>query len=179
MKLTLGISEKSTAEISVFLNTLLANEFVLYTKTRNAHWNISGPGFYELHNFFKIQHGVLDIMIDNIAERVRTLGHLAFGSLKDFLTVAQIVEETHDFSNSTEIIQKLVNDHETIIRAIRDKIIIISEKYNDYGTADFVTGLMEQHEKMAWMLRAFLTEPDFSATKHIQTITNQLEENRI
>lgn len=173
MKTTLSIPEKGTEEISTFLNTLLADEYVLYTKTRNAHWNISGPGFYELHKFFEIQYGLLDAMIDSIAERVRTLGHFALGSLKDFLSVTQMSEENHDFGTSAEIIRTLVTDHETIIRIIRNEIVLISEKYNDYGTTDFVTGLMEQHEKMAWMLRTFLAEPDFSATQHIRTIAKQ------
>lgn len=174
MKPTLGILDKGTEEITTFLNTLLADEYVLYTKTRNAHWNVSGSSFYELHKFFGIQYEVLDVMIDDLAERVRALGHFALGSLKDFLSVTHMSEENHDFSNSTEIIQTLVTDHETIIRMIRNEIISTADKYNDHGTTDFVTGLMEQHEKMAWMLRAFLSEPDFSATNHIRTITDQL-----
>lgn len=171
MKPTLGITDNGADEISTFLNTLLADEYVLYTKTRNAHWNISGPGFYELHKFFEIQYGVLDIMINDIAGRIRTLGHFALGSLKDFLSVTQMSEKNHDFTNSTEIIQTLVGDQEKIIRSIRYEIISISNTHNDYGTTDFVTGLLEQHEKMAWMLRAFLSEPDFSATTHIRTIS--------
>jgi starvation-inducible DNA-binding protein len=174
MKSTLGITDQGTEEITTFLNTLLADEYVLYTKTRNAHWNVSGSSFYELHKFFGIQYKLLDVMTDDIAERIRSLGHFALGSLKDFLSVTQMSEENHDFSNSTEIIQTLVADHETIIRKIRNEIISTSLKYNDHGTADFVTGLMEQHEKMAWMLRAFLSEPDFSATNHIRTISGQM-----
>jgi len=178
MKSTLGISEKGTEEISTFLNTLLADEYVLYTKTRNAHWNVSGSGFYELHKFFEIQYELLDVMIDNVAERIRSLGYFALGSLKDFLSVTQMSEENHDFDNSMQIIKTLVSDHETIIRTIRNEIIVTSDKYRDHGTTDFVTGLLEQHEKMAWMLRAFLSEPDFSATMHIRAATNQLIERQ-
>lgn len=174
MEPTLERSEKGTEEISAFLNTLIADEYVLYTKTRNAHFNVSGQGSHELHRFLKIQYGVLELMIDGIAERVRSLGHFALGSLKDFLWVTQLSEEDHDFSNSTEIIQTLVSDHETIISTMSSEIITISSKYNDHATADFVTGLIEQHEKMAWMLKVFLKEPDFSATKHINHVTNQL-----
>lgn len=174
MKPTIGIAINGTEEISTFLNLLLADEYVLYTKTRNAHWNVSRSGFYELHKFFEIQYEVLNGMIDDIAERIHTLGHFALGSLKDFLSVAQISEENYDFGNSTEIIQMLIADHETIIRTIRNEIISTSGKHNDHVTTDFVTGLMEQHEKMAWMLRAFLTEPDFSAIKHIRSTTKRL-----
>ncbi len=171
VKITSSFPDKDTDEISKFLNILLADEYVLYTKTRNAHWNISDRGFDELHKFFEIQNGVLDEMIDNIAGRIRVLGHFALGSLKDMLRVTQMNEETHDFETSTGIIQALVADHETIISMIRNEIILISNKYNDHGTTDFVTGLMEQHEKMVWMLRAFLSEPDFSATNHLRKIT--------
>lgn len=173
MKPTLGISDKDIEEVATFLNTLLANEYVLYTKTRNAHWNISGPNFYELHKFFEIQYELLDVMIDDVAERVRSLGHYALGSLKDFLGVTQMNEENHDFRNSTQFLQALIQDHETIIRLIRNEIIPISERFKDLGTADFVTGLMEQHEKMGWMLRSFISEPDFSATNHIRKAAYQ------
>jgi len=179
MKPTLGISDHDIEEVITFLNILLADEYVLYTKTRNAHWNVSGSNFYELHKFFEIQAEVMDVMIDNIAERVRSLGHFALGSLKDFLSVTQMSEENHDFSSSSQIIQTLINDHETIIRIIRNDIIPISEKFRDLGTADFVTGLMEQHEKMAWMLRAFISEPDFSAINHIRKVTNHVVEKQL
>jgi starvation-inducible DNA-binding protein len=157
MKANIGIPEKEIEEIVTFLNTLLADEYALYTKTRNAHWNISGPNFISLHNLFETQDKALDTIIDDIAERVRSLGHFALGSLKDFLSVTHMDEENHDFSNPTQILQTLVDDHEIIIRIIRNDITPISGRYRDLGTADFVTGLMQKHEKMAWMLRAFLS----------------------
>jgi starvation-inducible DNA-binding protein len=157
MKPFIGIPDHGIEEIVTFLNTLLADEYALYTKTRNAHWNVSGPSFFELHKFFETQYEALDVIIDDIAERVRSLGHFALGSLKDFLSVTHMGEENHDFSNPNQIIQTLVNDHETIIRIIRNDITPISDKHKDLGTADFVTGVMEQHEKMAWMLRSFLS----------------------
>ena len=157
MKSNIGIPEQDIEEIVTYLNTLLADEYALYTKTRNAHWNVNGLNFHELHKFFETQYEALDVIIDDIAERVRTLGHFALGSLEDFLRVTHMGEENHDFSNPTQIIQTLVNDHETIIRIIRSEITPVSDKYKDLGTADFVTGLMKQHEKMAWMLRSYLS----------------------
>lgn len=156
MKANIGIPEKDIEEIVSFLNTLLADEYALYTKTRNAHWNVTGPNFHALHIFFESQYEALDVIIDDIAERVRALGHFALGSLKDFLNVTHMSEVNHDFSNPKQIIQTLVNDHETIIRIIRNDIAPISDKCKDLGTADFVTGVMEQHEKMTWMLRSHL-----------------------
>lgn len=158
MKANIGIPEKDIEEIVSFLNTLLADEYTLYTKTRNAHWNVTGPNFHFLHLFFESQYKALDMIVDDIAERVRSLGHFALGSLKDFLEVTHMSEVDHDFSNPQQIIHTLVNDHETIIRIIRNDIAPISDKFKDLGTADFVTGVMEQHEKMAWMLRSHLVK---------------------
>ncbi len=157
MKQAIEISDTDIEEIVAFLNTLLANEYALYTKTRNMHWNINGLNFHKLYKFIKNQYKTLDILIDDIAERIRSLGHFALGSLKDFLNVTHMEKENHDFSNTKQIIQTLVNDHETIIRMIRNDITNISDKYKDSGTADFLTGLMKQHEKMVCRLKAFLS----------------------
>jgi starvation-inducible DNA-binding protein len=157
MKPNIEISDEHLQEVSTLLNTLLADEYVIYTKTKNAHWNIQGPNFMELHKFFQAQYEELDEVVDEVAERIRTLGHFAIGSLKNFLAVTHLLENNHDFSNQKQMIQVLVDDHETIIRIIRNDIAPIAEKYKDLGTADFVTGLMKQHEKMTWMLRAYIS----------------------
>jgi starvation-inducible DNA-binding protein len=156
MKSNIDISDKKLKEVSTLLNTLLADEYLLYTKTRNAHWNIQGKNFNELHKFFESQYDSLDVFIDDIAERVRTLGHFALGSLKDFLKVARLSEQNEDFTDQDHIIQTLLEDHEALIRSLRKDITIVSDDNKDLGTADFMTGLMEQHEKMAWMLRSYL-----------------------
>jgi len=152
MQATIEIPEKEVEGIVTFLNTLLADEYALYTKTRNAHWNVKGP---ELRKFFETQYKAIDIIISDIAERVRALGHYAMGSLKDFLHVTHLDQEIHDFSNPHQIIQTLANDHETIMRIIKNEITPISEKLKELGTADFVTALLRQHEKMAGTLRSF------------------------
>jgi starvation-inducible DNA-binding protein len=156
MKPNIEISDKNLKEVATLLNTLLANEYVLYTKTRNAHWNIQGDNFIELHKFFESQYDSLNIIIDDTAERVRALGHFALGSLKDFLQVAQLSEQNDNFSDQIHIIQTLLEDHESIIHSLRNHITVIAGEFKDFGTADFMTGLMEQHEKMAWMLRSYL-----------------------
>lgn len=156
MKPNIEISEKNLKEVSTILNNLVADEYVLYTKTRNAHWNIEGPGFMELHKFFETQYDALDLIIDEVAERVRSLGHYSLGSLKDFLSITNLTEEHNDFSRQKQVIQSLLNDHETIIRSLRKNITVVTENCKDAGTGDFITGIMEQHEKMSWMLRAYL-----------------------
>lgn len=97
MKLNIDISEEKLKLVATNLNTLLADEFILYTKTRNAHWNIQGKNFIEMHKLFESQYDSLDVIIDDTAERVRTLGHFALGSLKDFLQVTRLSEQNDAF----------------------------------------------------------------------------------
>ena len=156
MKPNIEIAEGHLKAAALLLNTLLADEYLLYTKTRNAHWNIQGPNFIELHKFFESQYDALDIIIDDVAERVRALGHFALGSLKDFTAITRLSEHNHDFSDQKHIIQTLLEDHESLIRSLRNEIAVTGDEHKDLGTADFMTGLMEQHEKMAWMLRSHL-----------------------
>ena len=156
MKPNIEIADKNLKEVATLLNTLLADEYVLYTKTRNAHWNIQGNNFMELHKLFESQYDALDIIIDDTAERVRALGHFALGSLKNFLQHTQLNEENENFTDQNHIIKTLLEDHESVIHSLRNHIPIVSDEFKDLGSADFMTGLMEQHEKIAWMLRSYL-----------------------
>lgn len=148
MKPVIEISDNHRQEVANVLNILLADEYVLFTKTLNAHWNIQGPNFMELHKFFQLQYDELYLLIDNTAERTRSLGHFAIGSLKNFLSVTHLLEDHSEFGNQKQTVQTLINDHETIIRYIRNELPKVSEIYKDLGTTDFMTGIMMQHEKM-------------------------------
>ena len=156
MKPSIGIADKNLKSVATILNTLLADEVILYIKTRQAHWNYEGDNFFEMHKFFESQYEELDEIMDEVAERVRQLGHFASGSLKDFTAIGRLTEEKTSFSNQKDAVGSLLNDQETIIRLVRNEINETNDKYKDLGTADFLTGIMEQHEKMAWMLRAYL-----------------------
>jgi starvation-inducible DNA-binding protein len=94
-------------------------------------------------------------MIDEIAERIRKIGHYAEGRLKEYLALTDLTEPSSTTDQHKQI-KNLLDDHETIIRYMRKQIDVIDEKYKDAGTTDFVTGLMKEHEGMAWMLRAYL-----------------------
>lgn len=155
MKINIGISEKNLRATANILNTLLADEYVLYTKTRNYHWNVVGDNFQELHKFFESQYDLLDVSIDEIAERVRSLGHYSLGSLKDFLAVARLSEKG-EAASAKKMLKNLLDDHETLIQILRKDVKTTNDNLDDAGTADFLTGLLEQHEKMAWMIRAYL-----------------------
>ena len=157
MTLNLGISESNREQTVKILNTLLADEYVLYTKTRNYHWNVVGPQFNDLHKFFEAQYEALNEVVDDVAERARTLGGVAAGSLAEFIQLARLKEHPGQCPpDATAMLSNLLADHEAVIRTLRADLATVMDKHGDAGTSDFLTGLMEKHEKMAWMLRAFL-----------------------
>ena len=156
MKPNIGITEKNGHAVSVQLAKLLADEFVLYTKTRNAHWNVEGADFHSMHLFFETQFDQLDEIMDSVAERIRSIGHYAPGTLKKFLSLTHLTEYSEAKNDSRGFIKELPADHETIIEFIRGNINPFANEFHDLGTSDFITGLMENHEKMAWMLRSHL-----------------------
>jgi starvation-inducible DNA-binding protein len=154
MKTNIGITEEHRAAVSAQLAKLLADEFVLYTKTRNAHWNIEGPDFHAMHLFFESQYQQLDLLMDSVAERIRQLGHYAPATLTQFLQLTHLTEASTNHNDSAGFLKELLQDHESIITFIRGNINPFANEYHDAGTSDFITGLMEKHEEMAWMLRS-------------------------
>lgn len=156
MEAKIGNTTKNLLEVARALNNILADEFVLYTKTRNAHWNVEGPDFHAQHLFFEDQYKKLEDIVDNVAERIRVLGHYAEATMGGFLKLTHLTEQTREKNDSHGFIKELLSDHESIITELREKINPMAEEWHDAGTSDFITNLMEKHEKMAWMLRAHL-----------------------
>jgi starvation-inducible DNA-binding protein len=152
----IGIKQESLSAIAHVLSKILADEFLLYTKTLNAHWNIEGPGFHDKHLFFEGQYKQLSEMIDQVAERIRILGHYAPATLKQFLELTQFTEQLKEKNDGEGFIRELLADHESLIVELRENINLFGNDLKDAGTSDFVTGVLEVHEKMAWMLRAHL-----------------------
>ena len=156
MKPSIGISHANRQAVVKILNSLLADEYVLYTKTRNYHWNVVGPQFNDLHKFFEAQYEELDDIVDDVAERSRALGGNAVATLAEFAQVSRLKEHPGQYPTADAMLANLLADHEAVIQSLRSDLATAMDKYADAGTSDFLTGLMEKHEKMAWMLRAFL-----------------------
>lgn len=156
MKTSIGISDANRKIVAEQLAKLLADEFVLYTKTLNAHWNLEGPDFHSVHLYFEGLYEQSEEIVDSVAERIRQLGHYAPATLKDFLELTHLTEKIKGGNTSLSLIKNLLEDHEAIIEFIRGNIKEFDEAHKDAGTSDYVTGLMEKHEKTAWMLRAHL-----------------------
>ena len=155
MTFNIGLSESNRDSVVKILNTVLADEYVLYTKTRNYHWNVVGPQFNDLHKFFQEQYEALDEMVDEVAERARSLGGKAHGTLAEFSQHSRLTEQPGKQPASLAMVANLQSDHEAMVRTLRADLETVMEKHSDAGTNDFLTGLMEKHEKMAWMLRSY------------------------
>ncbi len=152
----IGIIDINREAVAKELAIILADETVLYIKTKNAHWNVEGADFYDKHKFFETQFGQLDEMIDSVAERIRTIGHYAPATLKSYLDLTHLTEKTSQKNDSHGFIKELLEDHESIIFVLREHIKSFTYDFHDSGSSDFITGLMETHEKMAWFLRSHL-----------------------
>ncbi len=150
----IGLSPELAKGAVQILNRVLADETVLYAKTRDYHWNVAGRRFHDLHLFFESHYEELAKIGDSVAERARALGRAARGTLAEALAVTRLKETPDHNLAAGEMVENLLEDHETIIRHLREDIETCDQKFHDMGTSNFLTDLMEQHEKMAWMLRA-------------------------
>ena len=156
MKPNIGISDKHLKNTSAILSTVLADAMILYVKTRKAHWNVTGENFMELHKLYEGQYKQLEEAIDEIAERIGKLGHKAIGTTTEFQNFSTIKESPGKYNSTKDTLIELLSDHELVIVKLRENIDECADKNKDAGTADFLTGLMEQHETIAWILRRYL-----------------------
>ena len=161
-KLNIGLTEEQRHGVIELLNRDLADQYLLIVKTKKYHWDVIGPQFRTLHTLWEEQYNTLTLNIDATAERVRMLGGYPLGTAAGFIQYSSIKEHPNDLPSANEMVNRLVQDHEQIIRNLREDIDKCGEEYHDEGTADFLTGLMEQHEEMAWMLRSFIEGENLS-----------------
>jgi starvation-inducible DNA-binding protein len=150
----IGITEQDRKAIADGLSRLLADTYTLYLKTHNFHWNVTGPMFQTLHLMFETQYDELALAVDQIAERVRALGHAAPGTYAAYSKLSSIKED-EGVPKAEEMIRLLVAGQEAVVRTARS-VFPAAEKANDEPTADLLTQRMQIHEKTAWMLRSLL-----------------------
>lgn len=151
----IGLDGDARHSLVEILNHTLANEAVLSSKTRSAHWNVSGTGFFELRIFFNSQYEQLNEISNEIAERVRILGGVAIGTLQEFIQYSRLDEQPV----KVLAIMDLLADHEALTRYLREDARQCIEEYEDEGTFDLLVSVMRLHEKMAWILRSYI-EPE-------------------
>lgn len=145
---------KKDQKISIdLLNRLLANTSVLLMQTLHYHWNIVGPEFNDYHKMLDDQYNMLFADLDLLAERVRAVGGLAVGSMRDMIKHADLKEDTGKLPTSKQMISKLLKQYEKQILEIREGIVELEETY-DFGSKKLLEDLLEKYEKTAWMLRS-------------------------
>jgi starvation-inducible DNA-binding protein len=155
LPINIGISETDRHEIVNGLEKMMADSFMLYLKTLFYHWNVTGPMFQPLHGVFETQYQELALAVDDLAERIRSLGFPAPGTFQQFNRLSSLSEET-GVPDTDTMLKLLVQGHETVIRTGRE-VAAVTERASDISTLDLITKQVESHEKTAWMLRSFLT----------------------
>ncbi|MGB3516258.1 MAG: Dps family protein [Elainellaceae cyanobacterium] len=155
-KVNIGLTSEQRQGVITLLNRSLADTYLLLVKTKKYHWDVVGPQFMTLHKLWKDHYEALTINADVIAERVRTLGGYPTGTMEGFLKICSLKEHGGDVPTTTGMVSYLLADHEQIVRNLREHIEQCSDDFKDNGTADFLTGLMVQHEEIAWTLRSFM-----------------------
>lgn len=153
--IAIGLTTEQRAAVAALLRQTLADLYILYTKTRKYHWNVEGPHFSDLHKLFEAQYDMIDEAIDEVAERIRALGLYSPGSFAEFQADARLQEDSGGQISARDMVAALLADHETLIRNLRMDLQKAAE-LGDAGNSDFLTGLLEGHEKAAWMLRSIL-----------------------
>lgn len=156
MKIDIGIPEKDRKAIAAGLSKLAADNFSLYLKTHNFHWNVTGPMFQTLHLMFETQYNELWLASDAIAERIRALGFPAPGTYAE-LAKLTVIKESKGIPKAVDMIKELVIGHEATARTAR-ALFGPADKAGDEATADLLTQRIQIHEKTAWMLRSLLEQ---------------------
>ncbi len=154
MEINIGISEENRKEIADALSRVLADSYMLYLKTHNYHWNVTGELFHSLHEQFEEQYTELADAIDEIAERIRALGYRAPGTFKEFNELTSI-DEQQDEPEAMEMVRRLAVGNEQVLRTAREALEPANNA-EDEATIDLLTERLHVHSKTAWMLRSHL-----------------------
>ena len=153
-KIDIGIAEGPRKAIADGLSRLLADEYTLYLKTHNFHWNVTGPMFNTLHLMFETHYTEAALAVDLVAERIRALGFPAPGTYGQYVKLSSI-KETEGVPEAMEMVRLLVQGHEACAKTARS-VFPLADKASDEPTADLLTQRLQVHEKTAWMLRSLL-----------------------
>jgi starvation-inducible DNA-binding protein len=153
----LGLSQDAMRHVEAILQTLLADETLLYQKLRKFHWNVTGPQFHALHTQFEAQYDDIAETIDDIAERTRAYGFFSHGTLAEFQAGTRLSERPGENPGAETMLQRIIEDHEALVRYLRTDIRTAEGDIDDSGLADFLTALLQKHQEQAWMLRAFIS----------------------
>lgn len=151
-EIDIGIRASDRETIAKGLKRLLADSYSLYLQTHNFHWNVTGPQFRELHLMFEEHYTELAVAVDDIAERIRTLGEIAPGTYKAFAELSSI-DDVDGVPSAEEMVRLLTRGHEQVVKTCREALTPAQEA-GDESSVALISDRMRIHEKTAWMLRA-------------------------
>ena len=152
----IGLNSKDCKKLADKLNVLLANYQIFYMNTRGFHWNIKGDNFFELHLKFEELYNDAQLKIDEIAERILTLGHTPMHSYADYLKSASI-KEHKNVTNGKSAMQKVIDGYSVIIPLERD-LLLIASGMSDEGTNALMSDYIREQEKSIWMFTSYLSK---------------------
>ena len=158
----LGLEKRQLKEVADKMNILLAGYSVYYQNLRSFHWHIKGNSFFEIHKVFEDLYNDAKVKIDDIAERILTIGYKPYGSMIDYLANTTI-EESQDMLQDEIMVKTVLTNHLELIRLSRD-IISTASMNNDEGTIDMMGGILSDIEKTSWMLNSWLTKRTATVT---------------
>ena len=150
----IGLKKKESEELANGLNDLLANYHIFYQNTRGYHWNIKGEKFFELHLKFEELYNDLILKIDEIAERILTLGGTPIHSFSGYLKSSKI-EEKENVSNGKEAVKNVLDSFKILLEKQR-KLLALSGECDDEGTNALMSDYIREQEKLVWMYSAYL-----------------------
>lgn len=152
----IGLDPKQAEALVKPLNELLANYQIHYQNLRGFHWNIKGPSFFELHALFEQYYTAAAANIDEIAERILTLGGRPLHTFSAYVETSKI-KETKDQSDASKCVEAILTSLNMLLQMERP-ILEAASELGDEGTVDLITGLVSQQEKDAWMLTSWLNK---------------------
>ena len=152
--INIGIAKNDREQIAKGLSRLLSDSYTLYLQTHNFHWNVTGPRFRDLHMMFEEHYTELAVAVDEIAERIRTLGMRAPGTYKEFSELSAI-REVEGVPDASDMVEILTKGHEQVVNTSRD-VLLVAQEASDESSVALISDRMRLHEKTAWMLRSML-----------------------
>lgn len=153
-QVNIGIDNNAREQIAQGIGRVLADSYSLYLMTHNFHWNVTGPHFRDLHLLFEEQYAELATAVDEIAERIRTLGYPAPGTYRQFAELSSI-EEADGIPPAFDMVRTLAEANETVARTCR-QVLPQAQDADDESSAALLSDRMRLHEKNAWLLRSLL-----------------------
>lgn len=155
LELTVGINEDYKLDVTNKLNILLADFQIHYMNLRGLHWNIKGRNFFLLHEKFEELYNNTNEVVDEIAERILTIGLTPLHTFEDYLN-KKTIDIIKNVSNGDDAVRFLLNDLDQLISQEREIIELASDN-NDEGTASLMSDLISDQEKLVWMLNSYLS----------------------